>query len=132
MGFNEKWVHLILQCVKSVSYRVVLHKHKICSFYPSRGVRQSDPLSPFLFIICAEGISALIRHHETQKWIHDIKICRRASSITHMLFADDNYLYCRANEKEVLKILDFLRNLRVIRFKRLTFTSVFQCKCYSV
>lgn len=104
MGFNEKWVYLILQCVNSVTYRVVHHKHEVGPILPSRGLRQGDPLSPFLFIICVEGISALIKHFEMKKWIHGIKICRNAPSITHMLFADDSYLYFRANEEEVLKI----------------------------
>lgn len=97
MGFDAWWVHLVLQCVISVSYNVT-HGDKVMGhIIPSRGIRQGDPLSPYLFIICAEGLSSLIHKYETSKWIHGIKVCRQALIIPHMLFADDSYLYCKAN-----------------------------------
>lgn len=109
MGFNERWVGLILKCVNTVSYRIVHHNQKIGPITPSRGLRQGDPLSPFLFIICAEGISALLRHYEAQNWIHGVRICRRGPKITHMLFADDSYFYCKATEEEVLRVSELLQ-----------------------
>lgn len=47
--------------------------------------------------------------YKSRKWIHGIKVCRNAPSINHMLFADDSYLYCRANEEEGMKISDLLQ-----------------------
>lgn len=75
---------------------------------PSRGIRQVDPLSPYLFIICAEGLSSLIRKYENKGWIHGIKICRLVPSISHMLFADDIYVYCKASTDEAMKIMELL------------------------
>lgn len=65
-------------------------------------------MSPYLFIICAEGLSALIHKYESERWIHGVKICRKAPIVTHMLFADDSYLYCKADTGEARKMLELL------------------------
>lgn len=71
---------------------------------PKRGLRQGDPLSPYLFIICAEGLSALIRQAERSGSIHGCQICRGAPSISPLLFADDNFFFFRASEVESSKM----------------------------
>lgn len=63
MGFKSWWVHLIMQCVTSVSYHITLARREIGPIYPSRGIRQGDSMSPYLFILYAEGLSALIRKY---------------------------------------------------------------------
>ena len=57
-------MNLIMQCVTSVEYRVRFNTEETESFKPSRGLRQGDPLSPYLVLLCAEGLSALIAHEE--------------------------------------------------------------------
>lgn len=108
MGFSQWWVHLVLQCVSTVSYNIVHGEHNMGPINPSRGIRQGDPLSPYLFIICAEGLSSVIKEFESKKWIKGVSICRRAPVISHMLFADDSYLFCKADVGEAEKVLELL------------------------
>ncbi|XP_060960728.1 uncharacterized protein LOC133031275 [Cannabis sativa] len=96
MGFASKWINLIMKCVTSVRYSVVHNGHILGPIIPSRGIRQGDPLSTYLFIICAEGFSALIKSYEANRIIQGCRVANGAPSITHMLFADDSYLFCQA------------------------------------
>lgn len=66
-------------------------------------------MSPYQFIICAEGLFALLHKYEARKWLQGIRICNKAPVVTHMLFTDDNYVYYKANLQEadhVLKLLE--------------------------
>ncbi|KAM6593604.1 hypothetical protein CsatA_001307 [Cannabis sativa] len=96
MGFASKWVDLIMGCVSIVHYTVVHNGHVIDSVSPSKGIRQGDPLSTYLFIISVEGLSALIQKFEANRLIQGCRVPQQAPSITHMFFADDSYLICQA------------------------------------
>lgn len=60
MPFTAPWVQMIMKCVRSVSYRVKVNRKFTDPFVSRRCLRQGDPLSPYLFILCAEAFSVLL------------------------------------------------------------------------
>ena len=108
MGFSRWWIHLVLKCVTTVVYSINHGEYELHLIQPSRGLRQGDPLSPYLFIICIEGLYALLRKYDAKKWINGVKICRKAPVISHKLYADDSYLFCKAIPEEALKMRELL------------------------
>ena len=60
MGFVVKWIRLIMLCVTSISYSILVNGEPKRMIIPSRGIRQGDPLSPFVFLLCTEGLHGLI------------------------------------------------------------------------
>jgi hypothetical protein len=101
MGFNSRWIHWMCMSVESVDYSVLVNGNQVGPIIPGRGLRQGDPLSPYLFIICAEGLSALIKDVESRGILTGIKVCRHAPSVSHLLFADDCFLFFKAIEDQV-------------------------------
>ena len=59
---------------------------------PTRGIRQGDPMSPYLFLMVAEGLSSLIQQAEEREELEGIKVCREAHMMSYLLFADDSLI----------------------------------------
>ena len=108
MGFNERWIKLIMACVKTVSYSILVNGEPQGFIQPTRGIHQGDPLSPFLFLLCTEGLHGLIQHAANMGEIKGFPLCWRCPALTHLLFADESLLFCRATSDECRKIIDIL------------------------
>lgn len=60
LGFPESWCSLVFKCISSVSFSVRINSVFSEDFKPTRGIRQGDPISPYLFLLCSEGLSCMI------------------------------------------------------------------------
>ena len=100
LGFDDGWIKWIMMCVTFIRYYVLMNGSEVSRIIPKRGLRQGCPLSPYLFIICAEGLSALLRQAESSGLINGSKVCRGAPSISHLFFADDSFLFFKSTKEE--------------------------------
>ena len=75
---------------------------------PTRLIRQGDPPSPFLFLLCTEGLHGLITQSALRGDIHGFSLSKKSPSLTHLLFADDSLLFCRSNVEECQNFLEVL------------------------
>ena len=105
MGFARDWIRWVMACISSVSYAVLLNGQSHGFIRPERGIRQGDPLSPFLFILCTEALVNVLNQSETQGKLHGIKLSSSCPAVHHLLFADDSLLMCDATvcESEEIK-----------------------------
>lgn len=99
-GFPRDWILRVMKCVTTVSYCFLREGKFFGDVQPQRGVRQGDPISPYLYILCAEGLTGLIRQYEDSGLLHGCKVARGAPSISHLLFADDCYFFFKATHME--------------------------------
>lgn len=99
-GFKDVWINRIMACVRTVSYSFLQNGVEFGEVKPERGIRQGDPISPYIYILCAEGFSSIMRRHEECGLIHGCSIARGAPAVSHLLYADDCYLFFRATEAE--------------------------------
>jgi hypothetical protein len=76
------------------------------SFIPQHGLRQCYPLSPYLFILCAHGLSALLHKAEQDGMIQGIKICHEAPNINHLFFVHMVYRHCCIKLKHILEVYE--------------------------
>ncbi|MCH88321.1 RNA-directed DNA polymerase (Reverse transcriptase) [Trifolium medium] len=88
--------------------RIQIHE-KVGPIYPGRGLRQGDPLSPYLFILVTGGLTTLIKNSVARGDIHDVKICRGAPMVSHLLFADGCFLFYRSNLDETHHLMRILK-----------------------
>ncbi|CAL8151990.1 unnamed protein product [Prunus armeniaca] len=104
MGFPIRFIQLIMGCVTTVSYSLLIQGRPFGRIIPSRGLRQGDPISPYLFLIVAEAFSALLQQAERDSRLHGVSIAPSAPSINHLFFADDSLLFCNAGTTEALEL----------------------------
>lgn len=109
MRFHKKWILLIMMCVPTVSYSVLINDEPREKIIPSRDLHQENPISLYLFLLCAKGLSAMMKSKEREGHIKGTAVSRGVLSISHLMFADDSIVFCRATIEEcdrVIKVVE--------------------------
>ncbi len=104
-GFDQKFVQLILHCTSTVSFTFLLNGSKSAPFLPSRGIRQGDPFSPYLFILCSEILARLVSREVENGVIKCVKLAPEAPCISKLSYADGVILFYGAKVAEVETLL---------------------------
>jgi hypothetical protein len=104
MGFDDRWVFLMMSCVRTVTYSILVNGQPHGHIKPTRGIRQGDHLSPFFFILCVKAMSSLIHQAGREGLIYGFPITRGGININHLFFANDSLLFCKAKVQECEKI----------------------------
>lgn len=89
-GYGDRWRKWIQRCLFSVSYSVMINRRPRGKFSGPRGLRQGDPLSPYLFIYVADALSRLVERPVNQYLFKPMQVGRSNVHVSHLLFADDN------------------------------------------
>nr|XP_023917071.1 uncharacterized protein LOC112028608 [Quercus suber] len=97
LSFVDKWQKLIMLCVTTVTYAIKINGSPRGHIIPLRGIRQRDPLSPYLFLLCVEGLSGLIKVSVHNGGMEGVAICRGGPKLSHLFFADDSLIFCKAS-----------------------------------
>ena len=100
MGFPALWIERVMSCVTTPSFSILVNGKPYGTVQPSHGIHQGDPLPPHLFLLSAEGFTALLAKAELEGRINGVSICRGAPRVTNLLFVDDSLLFCQAIQNE--------------------------------
>lgn len=107
-GLSETWTRWIMQCVSGPSMTLLWNGEQTQPFKPLRGLRQGDPISPYLFVLCMERLCHLIEAAvEDKKW-KPIKLSQGGPSLSHICFADDLILFAEPSVAQIRVIRSVL------------------------
>ncbi|GJV03866.1 putative RNA-directed DNA polymerase, eukaryota, reverse transcriptase zinc-binding domain protein [Tanacetum coccineum] len=108
LGFGIKWRSWIKSCLSSARTSILINGSPTSEFSLKRGLRQGDPLSPFLFIIVMEGLHMALNDGMAANLFHDIKLNSLNIHLSHLFYADDVIILSEWNQKDMENIIRIL------------------------
>lgn len=114
MNFPDQWVLWIKECISSAKANVLVNGSPSGEFALERGIRQGDPLSPFLFLIASEGLSLLMKRAVERGLVKAAEIGRDKISISHIQYADDTMFIIDGQRDNAEAIKRLLNNFQLV------------------
>lgn len=103
--FPSDLIQLIMSCVSSTPSSILFNGGALDPFYPSRGIRQGDPLSPYLFILCMEVLGRVIKEKSANgEWSPEAS--KSGLAFSHLFFADDLLIFAKADAANCNSVRD--------------------------
>ncbi|GLU06807.1 hypothetical protein SLE2022_238000 [Rubroshorea leprosula] len=126
-GFGTKWRGWITECLSTARISILVNGSPTREVEVGKGLRQGDPLSPFLFLLIAEGLQGLIKRAVTEGMLQGIEIGKQGMSVSLLQFADDTIIMGRADAENIRMVKDVLRWFELMSGLRINFnkSSVF-------
>ena len=100
LRFPTHFIKIIMSCITSTSYSLVINGHPLKTFHARRGLRQGDPMSPLLFVLGIEYLSRILISASKSESFTFHPRCK-STRLTHICFADDLMLFCKADAGSV-------------------------------
>ncbi|RVW54428.1 Transposon TX1 uncharacterized 149 kDa protein [Vitis vinifera] len=107
-GFSPKWRKWMNGCLSSVSYAVLVNGSAKGWVKASRGLRQGDPLSPFLFTLVADVLSRMLLRAEERNMLEGFRVGRNRTRVSHLQFADDTIFFSNTREEDLQTLKSLL------------------------
>ena len=101
--FPPNLITLIMNMISSTRFHILWNGTPLPEIIPTRGVRQGDPLSPYLFILCLERLSLKLEEAVQDKLLHPISFHGQVC-LSHLFFADDIFLFTHAKAKDCTQL----------------------------
>lgn len=101
MGFHATWVNWVMQCISNVKFTIMVNGKARVQVRPKRGLRQGDPLSPYLFVLVKDVLSKMISKACEEKQLSGARFNRNCPTLSHSFFADDALLFSKLKYRTV-------------------------------
>jgi len=113
LGFHDKWILWVKGCLVSSYVSVLVKESPTEEFKPSRGLRQGDPLAPFLFLVVAEGLAGMVRQALRTDVLRGVKVGMNSFECCLLQFADDTLFMCEDSFDNIFAIKAILRRFEL-------------------
>ena len=120
-GFGLRWRRWIMGCLSSANFSILINGRPRGKFMASRGLRQGDPLSPFLFTIVVDVLSRLMEKAQELELIKGLVVGRESIEISHLQFADDTIFFLEGFEgswSHLLELLEFFSTISGLKINK--------------
>jgi len=121
LGFHNIWIKWMKGCMESATVSVLVNGSPTEEFTPTRGLRQGDPLAPFLFIVVAEGLAGLVRQSVKSNLLSGIKVGSKEVEVSFLQFADDTLFFCEESGSNVITMKSILRGFELASGMKINF-----------
>jgi len=121
LGFYSTWIKWIRGCMELATVSVLVNESPTEEFRPAKRLRQGDPLTPFLYILVAEGLAGLERQALKANLMHRVKIGSKEVEVNLLQFADDTLFFCEDSRSNVFIMKTILRGFELASGLKINF-----------